>query len=394
MKSVPLPPDRWWPPRGAPADRVLAAVVGVATVAEVGSVGYGAATPWVMALGVVVAGCLAWRRTHPLPAVAVAMAAFALLAVVDVATNDLTSVVGALLVLVHSVAMWGPRAHAVAGLALAVASVSAVIWGEGGKPFGEYLYAWLLIVAAWGLGRALQGRILQVTALAEQAARAEAAHEHAAVLAVADERARIARELHDIVSHGLSVVVVQAAAAEALVADAPEEAAAAMRAIQEVGQHAQADMVRMLGLLRATGGEATLVPMPGLDDLAELVDRVRAAGLPVELHVAGAPRAVPAAVALTAYRVVQEALTNVQRHAGSAPTRVGVEHAPDRLRVTVANAVPTSTRRAAAGAVQPGAGVGLVGMRERVDSCGGTLTVGPAPSGEFVVTADLPLGEA
>ena len=354
------------------------------SVVEIASFGYGSDTAAVLALGVVLAACVAWRRARPLVAVAAGMGAYALLAVVDMATNDLVSTTASLLVLVYSVAMWEHLRRSVVGLALAGAAVSAVIYGEGGKPLSDYAYAGALIVSAWGFGRAMRARIVQVSALAERAAHAEAEREHAAAIAVADERNRIARELHDIVSHGLSVMVVQAAAGEAAVDDSPAQAESAFRSIQEVGREAQAEMVRMLGVLRGQAGGGALSPTPGVDDIAALVERMRATGLPVTLSIEGDRRPLPAGVGLTAYRVVQEALTNVGRHAGTVATEVRITYAPAEVRVSVTNAPGMASS-------SPGAGTGLVGLRERVATCAGTLTAGPCAGGAFAVVAELPV---
>jgi signal transduction histidine kinase len=366
------------------ADRALAVVAAVVSALEIVAFGYGAETVVVVLLGVAVGVCLAWRRTRPLVAVAAGMGAYALLALVDVTTNDLLAVTASLLALVYSVGMWERRRAALVGLALAGAAVAAVIYGEGDKPIGDYLYAGALIAAAWGLGRAMRARLLEVAALAQQAARAEVEREHEAAAAVAEERNRIARELHDIVSHGLSVMVVQAAAAEALVEDAPADAGSALRSIQEVGREAQSEMVRMLGVLRDRAGVNALTPTPGIDDIGPLVVRVRATGIPVDLSLAGELRPLPAGVGLAAYRVVQEALTNVRRHAGPVPAEVRLAYGPTGLRVTVRNAP-------GAAVPLPGAGAGLVGMRERVASCGGTFTAGPSSDGGYLVVAEIPV---
>jgi signal transduction histidine kinase len=386
VDSALLPPDRRWPPRGVTADRAVAALAAAVVALEIVTFGYGSDTIVVVVLGVFVAACLAWRRTKPLVAIAAAMGAYALQALVDVTTNDLIGVTACLLVLVYSVAMWEQRRAALAGLALALIAVSALLYAEGGKPLGDYVYVGLLIGATWGLGRGMRARVVQVSILAQQAARAELEREHAASAAAAEERNRIARELHDIVSHGLSVMVVQAAAAEGAVKDAPSDAESALRSIQDVGREAQSEMVRMLSVLRDGHGEAGggLAPTPGLEDIAALVDRMRLTGLPVDLSLDGDPQPLPAGVGLTAYRLVQEALTNVRRHAGAVATEVRLAHSSSCLQVTVTNAPGTAL-------ASPGAGVGLTGMRERVATCGGTLAAGPSPDGGFVVTAELPV---
>ena len=347
--------------------------------------GFGADTPVVAGLCIVVGACVAWRRSSPLAAIAAGMAAYGLLATVDVDGNDLFVVSAALMVLVYSVAMWARRREALTGLALALLAASAVVYGEGDKPIGDYVYVGALVAAAWGLGRAMRARLVQVAALTAHTTRIEVLREHEAAAAVAEERRRIARELHDIVSHGLSVMVVQAAAAEPAVDDAPDAAKSALQSIQDVGRDAQTEMTRMLGVLREDDCAGALAPMPAADDIATLVERTRATGLPVDLTVVGDARPLPAGVGLTAYRIVQEALTNVRRHAGDAATDVELAYTPCSLRVTVANRPGTPGP-----ASHPGPGMGLLGMRERAAMCGGTIWTGPRDDGSFVVIADLP----
>ena len=385
MEAVPIPPARWWPPRGMAADRVLAVVIALFGGVEVLAMGFGQETWAVVVLAVILAGTVAWRRSHPLVALTAGMGAYSLLAMVDVSSDDLNSVAAALVVLVYSVGMWERRRAALAGLAIAVAAVVVLIFASRKGP-PDYLWAGMVLGGTWGLGRAMRARLVQVSELTEVATRARLDREHQAAVAVAEERNRIARELHDIVSHGLSVMVVQAAAAESAVEEAPGDAVMSLRAIQEVGRDAQAEMVRMLGVLRDGSGMGPLRPVPGVSDLTALIERMRGAGLPVVLTVDGEAHPLPASVELTAYRVIQEALTNVCRHAGAVETAVRLTYRPSCLRVEIANGSADTP-----GAVAGGAGHGLVGMRERVGICGGTLSVGATEEGDFVVAAELPL---
>jgi signal transduction histidine kinase len=383
MDAVPMPPSRWWPPGGLAADRLIAVVIAVFSGLEASATGFGDSNPAVMTLVVVMGGTLAWRRTQPLAAVAAGMGAYSLLTVVDVATDDLTVVTAAILLLVYSVAMWERLRPAIAGIAIAAVAVGVVIFAAGRGP-GDYLWAAMLLGGTWGLGRAMRGRLLQVAQLTEIATRARLEREHEAAAAVAGERNRIARELHDIVSHGLSVMVVQAAAAESAVEDAPGEAIRSLRSIQDVGREAQAEMVRMLGLMRDGRDGQSLSPVPGVADVGSLVERMRAAGLPIDFTVDGEAQPLPGSVGLTAYRVVQEALTNVRRHAGAVETSVGLTYLPGSLRVAIWNA-PGATPG------PTGGGHGLMGMRERVAACGGRLSVTPGQDGSFEIVAALPL---
>ncbi|QMU73436.1 sensor histidine kinase [Streptacidiphilus sp. P02-A3a] len=215
--------------------------------------------------------------------------------------------------------------------------------------------------------------------------------------AVAQERARIARELHDVVTHNVSVMVIQAGAARTVMAVAPDQAAEALLAVEAGGRAALVELRQVMGLLtmdaeEAEGAEAEpataveLAPQPGLDRLAALVERVRRSGVPVRLTVVGTPRPVPSGVELAGYRVVQEALTNMVKHAVGAEATVTVEYRADRLRVEV---VDTGGRPGPSAA--SGGGRGLIGLRERIAVYGGTLHSGPRPTGGYRVRALIPL---
>ena len=252
---------------------------------------------------------------------------------------------------------------------------------------GDTARVFLLCAAFWVIGRVLGHHDRRAEASEERAARLERDHENA-VLA---ERARIAGELHDVIAHSVSVMTVQAGAARMLLDDDPERAREPMTAVEETGRQALAEMRRLLGILRGTGSEAELTPQPGIGQLDALVDQVRAAGLPVEVDSDGEPRALSPGVDLTAYRVVQEALTNVLRHAGAARARVRVHWGSGELGLEVVN---TGHPRAAGerGGDGGGGGYGLVGMRQRVALYGGELEAGPQPAGGYAVRARLPTG--
>ncbi|CCK28575.1 integral membrane sensor signal transduction histidine kinase [Streptomyces davaonensis JCM 4913] len=207
-------------------------------------------------------------------------------------------------------------------------------------------------------------------------------------LAVELERARIARELHDVVTHNVSVMVIQAGAARKVMEAAPDRAREALLAVEAGGRTAMAELRHVMGLLTMDDGNGTdpdLAPQPGLAQLTALTDRVRATGVPVELTVTGAPAALAPGADLAAYRVVQEALTNVVRHAGGARVRIVVEHAGDAVRVEV-----TDTGGTASAPAGPGGGRGLTGLRERLAVYGGTLETGTRPTGGFRVRATIP----
>ena len=333
---------------------------------------------------------LFWRREHPqlvFAAVAIASAAQAL--AID---NPLWSQV-AFPVATYSVARYAPPARGVLAVAVGLcgAAVAAVDWLHGfdadvraGTVGPYFLTIATLVVAAWALGTLGRVRRAYVETLIERGERIEHEAAQQVALAAADERARIAREMHDVVAHGLSVIVVQADGARYAAGQDPVAAASALEAISATGRQALTEMRRLLGLLRADDG-AELRPQPGLGDLDALVAAARTAGAHVEaiLPAAGAP--VPDGIALTAYRVVQEALTNVRKHAGPDVTV--------RVEVRVGDAVDILVEDDGRGAAAPsdGHGLGLVGMRERVGVHGGHVETGPRPGGGFRVAARLPL---
>jgi signal transduction histidine kinase len=257
---------------------------------------------------------------------------------------------------------------------------------------------------AWVLGDSTRYRRAYYLNLEERAARLERERDAHAQIAAAAERARIARELHDVVAHNVSVMVVQAdGAAYALESD-PGRAKDALAAISATGRQALAEMRALLGVLRR-GGEAAparaaddgknaepaqvaLAPLPDLGQLGELLDQTRAAGLPVSYRVEGEPRPLPAGTALTVYRIIQESLTNTRKHAGSlASANVVLSYTPNTIEVSVTD------DGAGAGATCDGAGHGLTGMTERAFMYGGSVQFGPLPEGGFGVVATLPIGQ-
>jgi signal transduction histidine kinase len=252
-------------------------------------------------------------------------------------------------------------------------------------------------VLPWLAGRTLRNRLLLARELAEKAARLEADREERAARAVADERARIARELHDVVAHSLTVMVIQAGAARRLVDRDPERVVEVAATIKQMGREALDEMRRLVGVLGdEPGGEPALAPQPTMADLDSLVERARAAGLDVELTIRGERVELPPGIDLAAYRVVQEALTNSVKHARARHATVAVEYGGDQLELCVADdgrgtPVSDSGSGEPSAEVLPGGGHGLVGMRERVTLYGGELTAGPRDGGGFEVRARFPL---
>ena len=268
-----------------------------------------------------------------------------------------------------------PIVGAVAVLAIAAADLArpGTFSASGTRPS-----AWLAFAIAWLVGRDLRRRRQRVTDLEDRAERLEREREEKAQVAVAEERGRIARELHDVIAHGVSVIVAQARAGPHLVAE-PERVASVFRAIESSGRDALVELRRLLGILRSEDEQ--------LDSLQSLIEQVRASGLPVRLRVEGDPVHLPAGVDLSAYRIVQEALTNVVKHASATSAEVVLCFGARALELDVLD-----DGLGAAASVN-GGGHGLIGMRERVALYGGTIETGPRIGGGYAVHARLPLGD-
>lgn len=250
---------------------------------------------------------------------------------------------------------------------------------------------------AWVLGDSIRTRRAYFAQLEERNARLEKEREAQAKVAVAAERARIARELHDVVAHNVSVMVVQADGAAYVLDAAPDQAKKALETISSTGRQALAEMRRLLGVLRTgehqEGGE--YVPQPDVEQIEDLVEQCRGSGLPVDFKVEGTPRPLPSGVELTAYRIVQEALTNTRKHGGpNAGASVRLVYFDDGLGLLVEDDGKGAPHELYEEGGADGAGHGLIGMRERVGMVGGTLDAGPRPGGGFRISALLPLKPA
>jgi len=285
------------------------------------------------------------------------------------------------------------------GLAIVLGCIVVVVSNiPGPQSASDLVFIPLRFVVAWVAGYALRARAEQAEAaemratLAERereaaemrATLAEREREAAARIAAAEERARIARELHDIVAHAMSVMVLQVGAVRHKLPHTLEEDRDALGRVEQAGRTALAEMRRMLGAMRSDGDGVELGPQPGLDALDSLVEDVIHAGLPVQLHVDGEPYALPRAIDLSAYRIVQEGLTNALKHAHASHADVTVRYRPDELELEVADDGdgPATTN---------GSGHGLVGIRERAKIYGGEMSAGAAPAGGFILTARLPV---
>jgi signal transduction histidine kinase len=320
---------------------------------------------------------LAWRRRAPLPVAAVVMGAlvFESLAVGSAPTQD-APLVGWLLA-IYSVAAHCDRGAALVGGAVSLGA--GLVW----MGIDDFFFPVVVFGGAWLAGRMVRQREVHARVVEERSAALDRERLANARAVAAEERAQIARELHDILSHSVSVMVVQAGAER--MAQGSDRAATGetLEAIERTGRQALAEMRRLLGMLRVGGEPPAHAPQPTLGELDELVAQVREAGLPVELHVEGEPTALPLGVAVSAYRIVQEALTNVLKHAGPARASVVVRYAGRELELEIADD--------GRGSASVGAGHGLVGMRERVALYGGDFDAGASNGGGFVVRARLPL---
>jgi signal transduction histidine kinase len=285
------------------------------------------------------------------------------------------------------------------GLAIVLGCIVVVVSNiPGPQSAGDLIFIPLRFVVAWVAGYALRERSQQAEAaemratLAERereaaemrATLAEREREAAARVAVAEERARIARELHDIVAHAMSVMVLQVGAVRHKLPGPLEEDRDALGRVEQAGRTALAEMRRLLGAMRSDGDGVERGPQPGLDALDSLVEDVVHAGLPVQLHVDGEPYALPRAIDLSAYRIVQEGLTNALKHAHASHADVTVRYRPDQVELEVAD-------DGRGPAVTNGHGHGLVGIRERAKIYGGEMSAGAAPAGGFVLSARLPV---
>jgi signal transduction histidine kinase len=296
----------------------------------------------------------------------------------------------AVLVAVYSVAAYGRRWVSLAGLVVAELGLAAVQLTPVRFERSTFLLFMGILAVAWVLGRFVGDRQLYAARLEERTAELERAKQELARRAVVEERLRLARELHDVVAHAMSVIAVQSGVGAHVAASQPEEVGKALAAIEATSRTALDELRRLLGVLRQDSEpQASLTPVPGLADLDRLLAEVGKAGLAVRLRVEGSPLQLPAGVELSAYRIVQEALTNVVKHAGSAHAQVTIGYRDQEVTVEILDGGRGAATPATDGRV--GTGHGLIGMRERVAAFGGDLQVGPRPGGGFRVAARLPL---
>jgi signal transduction histidine kinase len=353
-----------------------------------------------MAVSAVLCVVVALRRRFPEPMLLVALATGLAQLVVDVET---TVADFAMLVITYTVATVGARWASRLALAasLVAAPLAQIRWPNEHTGFlGQIaivVFQTVPFALAWVLGDSMRTRRAYFAQLEERAARLEKEREAQSKVAVAAERARIARELHDVVAHNVSVMVVQADGAAYVLDAAPDQAKKALETISSTGRQALAEMRRLLGVLRTGEHQESgeYVPQPDVGQIDELIEQCRSSGLPVDFKVEGTPRPLPSGVELTAYRIVQEALTNTRKHGGpNAGASVRLVYFDDGLGLLVEDDGKGAPHELYEEGGADGQGHGLIGMRERVGMVGGTLDAGPRPGGGFRISALLPLKPA
>jgi signal transduction histidine kinase len=330
---------------------------------------------------------IAWRRSLPLMVapLMVAFVAFQQALGGDLLENAVTPIITIPLA-VYSMGVLLDRRRSAIAFAF-TAAVLLVVAATGADRSADMIVFFLLIAGGpYLVGRIVNARIQLARELRDKATRLERDQEEKQKLAVAEERARIAREMHDVVAHNVSVMVVQASAARRMIDHDPDRAREALSSVEQTGREALAEMRRMLDVLRVEDERAALSPQPSIDELEALIELAREAGLQVELEVEGERRRVSSGVDLSAFRIVQEALSNTIKHAGAANARVRLRFGDDEMEVDVVD-----DGHGVRAGDENGRGHGLVGMRERVAMLGGRLEAGYRANGGFEVRATLPL---
>ena len=337
------------------------------------------------ALAIATIAPLAWRRRFPLAVAGVQAAAGLAIVILSSHLEFSATLLASVLIGAYSAGAYSKSRVWSLALVVVGAVAASVLLGITRFMNGVPGLNASIPLTAWLIGHSIRVHRRQVAALEERALRVERERDARMSAAITQERARIARELHDVVAHGVAMMVVQAEAARRMLRRSPEQAEGALRTVSATGSEALSELQHLLGVLGEGGPPPALEPTPGLRDLDTLIERVQAAGLLVELRLDGDVRSLPRGLDLTAYRIVQEALTNVLKHAGTSRVDVRLRYADDCLGIEV-----TDAGRAPA-LPSNGPGRGLLGMRERVAAYGGELEAGPRPEGGFGVRVRLPL---
>ncbi|MFL6001219.1 MAG: sensor histidine kinase [Nocardioides sp.] len=328
---------------------------------------------------------LPWARRRPLLVLLVVLAG----AVLELyAAAGLGQVWFAILLAVYALGSWSSARSSAMGMSVVALGTLAIDIPrlQQGAAVDDVVPGWVILAGIWGLGRWMRSRRQEHASLVSHNTALERDRKEASRAAVAYERARIARELHDLVAHSMAVIVLQAQAANRVLPEDVESARRSLGAIEAVGRAGMDELRRLLDVLLVETEGIEPGARPSLEQLDELVEQVRSAGLDVRVDIDGTPGPLPPGLDLSAYRIVQEALTNALKHGGQAPTSVRVGYGPETLTIRVSNpAAPVPT------ALERQLGHGLISMRERAALYGGVLEAGPDPAGDFVVHATLPL---
>jgi signal transduction histidine kinase len=343
---------------------------------------------WAYLLAVALCVPFVFHRRFPVAAITVACCALVLYAV-----GRYNAYPGLpIFVLVAGVSLHSTRRRALLAAGLAAVALSVAVWlqPERVATASTWVASLLAVAVAWLWGENLRNRRARWAAMEERARRLEAEREERDRQAVTDERLRIARELHDVVAHSMSVIAVQSGVANHVIDSRPAQARQALATIEATSRSALVELRRLLGVLRQGDDPvASLEPNPGMAEIGRLADQIRSAGVEVELKVEGEPGELPPGVDLSAFRIAQEGLTNVLKHGGGV-ARVLVRYSPGAVAVEIAD----DGRAGTDGAPAEGTGHGLIGMRERVAVFGGQLTAGPVPGGGYRMAARLPYAAA
>ena len=343
---------------------------------------------WAYLLAVALCVPFVFHRRFPVAAITVACCALVLYAV-----GRYNAYPGLpIFVLVAGISLHSTRRRALLAAGLGAVAISVAVWlqPEGVATASTWVASLLAVAVAWLWGENLRNRRARWAAMEERARRLEAEREERDRQAVTDERLRIARELHDVVAHSMSVIAVQSGVANHVIDSRPAQARQALATIEATSRSALVELRRLLGVLRQGDDPvASLEPNPGMAEIGRLADQIRSAGVEVELKVEGEPGELPPGVDLSAFRIAQEGLTNVLKHGGGV-ARVLVRYSPGAVAVEIAD----DGRAGTDGAPAEGTGHGLIGMRERVAVFGGQLTAGPVPGGGYRMAARLPYAAA
>jgi signal transduction histidine kinase len=376
----------WRTDRGRVAHYVAAGAAGIFILVDASLVDLDA-RKWFILLAAGAAVALLGTRDLPFAAPLLAALAITGMVLVDAASAEslASPFVIAVLFIPWCIGSYNDRSRAIVGLVV-MEALLAWVNSRFGNHAGDYFWIGLFAAIAWSAGFVLNRRSAHARSLAERAARLEVERIESAQLAVAEERQRIARELHDVIAHSVSVMTVQAGAVRRLLLPEQEKERQALETVEATGRQALTEMRRLVGLLKEQSVMPEYAPQPGMEGLGELLERVRESGLPVDLVVRGTPFRLAPGVDLAAYRVVQEALTNALKYAGPARAWVTVDWGESQLELEIANDGRGN------GSGHDG-GHGLTGMRERVSLYGGELESGGREGGGFVVRARLPIEE-